>query len=123
MARNGHGESGRHQVEFCRTRALSAHGEDSIQNCFVADCPQLRLRFNEVNTSFGPHGGKTPFYANVDYGAFGWNPGATFVFELGYLHRYAPEANGVIGQNDNELQLMLLFKCFSTLKETLGIQV
>jgi hypothetical protein len=64
--------------------------------------------FNEVYTSFGPHSGNTPFYANVDYGAFGWNLGSMFAFELGYQHRYAPIANGVIGQNDNELQLMLL---------------
>jgi hypothetical protein len=70
--------------------------------------PNYVSAFNEVYTSFGPHGGKTPFYANVDYGAFGWNLGAMFAFELGYQHRYAPIANGVIGQNDNELQLMLL---------------
>jgi hypothetical protein len=64
--------------------------------------------FNEVYTGFGPHSGRSPFYANVDYGAFGWNLGSMFAFELGYQHRYAPIANGVIGQNDNELQLMLL---------------
>jgi hypothetical protein len=64
--------------------------------------------FNEVYTSFGPHSGNRTFYANVDYGAFGWNLGSTFAFELGYQHRYAPIANGVIGQNDNELQLTLL---------------
>ena len=70
--------------------------------------PNYLSVFNEVYTSFGPHGGKTPFYANVDYGAFGWNLGSMFAFELGYQHRYAPIANGVLGQNDNELQLMLL---------------
>jgi hypothetical protein len=64
--------------------------------------------FNEVYTSFGPHSGNSPFYANVDYGAFGWNLGSMFAFELGYQHRYAPIANGVLGQNDNELQLTLL---------------
>ena len=64
--------------------------------------------FNEVYTSFGPHSGESPFYANVDYGAFGWNLGSRFALELGYQHRYAPIANGVIGQNDNELQVMLL---------------
>jgi hypothetical protein len=31
-----------------------------------------------------------------------------FAFELGYQHRYAPRANRVLGQNDNELQLTLL---------------
>jgi len=70
--------------------------------------PDYLSVFNEVYTSLGPHGGKTPFYANVDYGAFGWNLGSMFAFELGYQHRYAPIANGVLGQNDNELQLMLL---------------
>jgi hypothetical protein len=64
--------------------------------------------FNEVYTSFGPHSGSSPFYANVDYGAFGWNLGSMFAFEFGYQHRYAPMANRVIGQNDNELQLTLL---------------
>jgi hypothetical protein len=64
--------------------------------------------FNEVYTSFGPHSGNSPFYANVDYGAFGWNLGSMFAFELGYQHRYAPIANRVLGQNDNELQLTLL---------------
>ena len=64
--------------------------------------------FNEVYTGFGPHSGESPFYANVDYGAFGWNLGSKFALELGYQHRYAPIANGVIGQNDNELQVMLL---------------
>jgi hypothetical protein len=70
--------------------------------------PNYVSLFNEVYNSFGPHSGKSPFYANVDYGAFGWNLGSRFAFELGYQHRYAPVANGVIGQNDNELQLMLL---------------
>jgi hypothetical protein len=64
--------------------------------------------FNEVYTAFGPHSGNSPFYANVDYGAFGWNLGSAFAFELGYQHRYAPIANRVLGQNDNELQLTLL---------------
>lgn len=64
--------------------------------------------FNEVYTSFGPHSGTNPFYANVDYGAFGWNLGSRFAFELGYQHRYAPKANSVIGQNDNELVLTVL---------------
>ena len=64
--------------------------------------------FNEVYTSFGPHSGNSPFYANVDYGAFGWRLGSMFAFELGYQHRYAPIANRVLGQNDNELQLTLL---------------
>jgi hypothetical protein len=64
--------------------------------------------FNEVYTGFGPHSGKSPFYANVDYGAFGWNLGSMFAFELGYQHRNAPIANGVIGRNDNELQLLIL---------------
>ena len=70
--------------------------------------PNYLSVFNEVYTSFGPHSGKSPFYANVDYGAFGWNLGRMFAFELGYQHRYAPTANGVIGQNDNELSLMIL---------------
>jgi Protein of unknown function (DUF2490) len=70
--------------------------------------PNYVSAFNEVYTSFGPHSGKSPFNANVDYGAFGWSLGSRFAFELGYQHRYAPIANGVIGQNDNELQLMLL---------------
>jgi hypothetical protein len=70
--------------------------------------PNYISMFNEVYTSFGPHSGESPFYANVDYGAFGWNLGSRFALELGYQHRYAPIANGVIGQNDNELQVMLL---------------
>jgi hypothetical protein len=70
--------------------------------------PNYVAVFDEVYTSFGPHSGTSSFYANVDYGAFGWNLGSRFAFELGYQHRYAPVANGVIGQNDNELQLMLL---------------
>jgi hypothetical protein len=70
--------------------------------------PNYISMFNEVYTSFGPHSGESPFYANVDYGAFGWNLGSRFALELGYQHRYAPMANGVIGQNDNELQVMLL---------------
>jgi hypothetical protein len=70
--------------------------------------PNYISMFNEVYTSFGPHRGESPFYANVDYGAFGWNLGSRFAVELGYQHRYAPIANGVIGQNDNELQVMLL---------------
>jgi Protein of unknown function (DUF2490) len=79
-----------------------------IKNAPWPIVPNYVSVFDEVYTSFGPHSGNTPFYANVDYGAFGWNLGSMFAFELGYQHRYAPKANGVIGQNDNELQLMLL---------------
>jgi Protein of unknown function (DUF2490) len=79
-----------------------------IKNAPWPIVPNYVSVFDEVYTGFGPHSGKTPFYANVDYGAFGWNLGSMFAFELGYQHRYAPTASGVIGQNDNELQLMLL---------------
>src|SRR5580692_2761267 len=95
-------------MELCRTGALSAHGEDSLQNCLVVDCPQLRLHFQRGLHQLRASQWRESFYANVDYGAFGWSLVSRFALELGYQHRYAPIASGVIGQNDNELQVMLL---------------
>ena len=64
--------------------------------------------FDEVYTSFGPHGGKQPFYANVTYGALGVRTGKYYAIELGYQHRLLAQPGGITGTSDDSVQLLFL---------------
>ncbi len=64
--------------------------------------------FNEIYTSFGPHGGKSPFYSDVVYAALGTNTGRFFSGEVGYQYRREAQPGGTTGVNDNSLQVYLL---------------
>ncbi len=64
--------------------------------------------FNEIYTSFGPHGGPSPFNANVDYAALGLKRGKYWSFELGYEYRRMDQASGIVGKNDNSIQFYVL---------------
>ncbi len=64
--------------------------------------------YNEIYTGFGPHGGKSPFYENVDYGALGIKTSRFFSVELGYQERVLAQPSGTTGVHDHSVQVYLL---------------
>ncbi len=64
--------------------------------------------YNEVYTTFGPHGGPLPFYSDTTYAALGTRTGRFFAVEIGYQYRRQEQPGGTTGLNDNQLQLYLL---------------
>ena len=63
--------------------------------------------YNELALSIFPQGQKTVFNQNLTYGAVGWHLSNTSGFELGYMHQYHPLSNGIVGEQNDSLQLTL----------------
>ena len=69
--------------------------------------PQFYSLYDEVIDGFGPNGGHQTLKQNRSYGALGWPLSHYVEFELGYMHQYRPVSNGIIGEQNNALQVTI----------------
>jgi hypothetical protein len=69
--------------------------------------PNYYAVHDEVIFGFGSHSGHQALKQNRAYGALGWNLRTDVQLELGYLRQYRPVPNGIIGEENNALQLTI----------------
>lgn len=67
--------------------------------------PNYYAIYDEVIFGFGSHSGHQALKQNRTYGALGWNIRPHVQLEIGYLRQYRPIPNGIIGENNNALQV------------------
>lgn len=61
--------------------------------------------YDEIFLNFGANSGPKALDQNRAYGALGYNFGRIGKLEVGYLHQYVPQRNGVIVEHNHTLQV------------------